>query len=151
MPWPLWITIGLAAGGAVWAVAVWVTKVNEARKGWRSVATEIRNDIKQIFLRLPPPRTVESGSPMQLTEFGEKVATSLGATAWAAERAQALRQQVVDKEPFEIDSYCESYVRESLDAAMTERVAKCAYEFGIKRDGVLDVLRVVLRDELLST
>ena len=34
---------------------------------------------------------------------------------------------------------------------MTERVAKCAYEFGIKRDGVLDVLRVVLRDELLST
>jgi len=150
VPWPLWITIGLAAAGAVWGVAVWVTKVNEARKGWRDVATEIRKDIKQIFLRLPPPQTTGSGSPVQLTEFGEKVAAKLEALAWATERAPNLWHKVESLKPFEVDEYCESHVQNNLDTAMKERVAQSAYEFGINREQVLNVLRVVLREALFN-
>ncbi len=150
VPWPLWITIGLAVVGAVWGVAAWVTKVNEARKGWRDVATEIRKDIKQIFLRLPPPQTTGSGSPVQLTEFGEKVAAKLEASAWATERAPHLWQKVEGFKPFEVDEFCENYVQNNLDTATRERVAQRAYEFGIKREHVLNVLRVVLREALFD-
>ena len=36
-----------------------------------------------------------------------------------------------------------------MDSAWRERVDACAYEFGIDRSGILDVLYVALRDELL--
>ncbi len=53
-------------------------------------------------------------------------------------------------EPFEIDEYCDAYVRNKLDDAWQRQVARCAFDFGIDRDGVLSVLRVVLRDALLA-
>ena len=53
-------------------------------------------------------------------------------------------------EAFEIDEYCDAYVRNKLDDTWQRQVPRCAVDFGIDRDGVLSVLRVVLRDALLA-
>lgn len=59
-------------------------------------------------------------------------------------------EQVRDKEPFDVDVFCENYVASDLDAAMRPRVAVTAFDHGMSSDGVAPVLRVVLRDKLLA-
>ena len=111
---------------------------------------EVREDIKQILVRLPPP-TVAGSSPVQLTDFGEKVSDYMSAKVWAEELAPALVHEVENKPEFEVDEYCHSYVREQLDeSGLHVSVSASAYNFGIERDGVLSVLQVVLRNTLLG-
>ena len=153
---PAWILVSIAAGTILWKTARWTMKVDGAAKSWLAVSEELRvavkeiqNDIKRIFLSLEP-RTVVSGSPMRLTEFGEDIAEKVQAKSWAAELAPSLLSEVEGLPPFKVDEFSDRYVRNSLTDETKARVASCAYEAGIKREGVLDVLRVVLRDELLS-
>ena len=54
-----------------------------------------------------------------------------------------------DMQPFEIDDTCVAYVMDELDDDMARRVAELAYDQGIERQSVRNVLHVVLRDELL--
>ena len=109
---------------------------------------EIRKDIKEIFLRLPPV-PVAGSSPIKLTDFGEQIAAKIKASEWAQGLAPTIVHEVAGKRPFEIDEFSEEFVTNKLGEQWETRVAGCAYEFGIKRDGVHDVLRVVLRDELI--
>ena len=82
-------------------------------------------------------------------DFGRRISTSIEAEDWANELAPTLLNNVKGEQPFEVDEFCEAYVQEKLDDYWRGRVAGCAYEFGIDKKGVLAVLRVVLRDELL--
>ena len=109
---------------------------------------EVRQDITQIFLRLPPP-PVAGDSPLQLTDFGRKMADFMKVKSWTADVAPALRDEVAGKRPFEVDEFSRSYVQGRLQDDMKESVAACAYEFGVERDAVLKVLQVALRNELL--
>jgi len=111
--------------------------------------TELGGDIKKIFERLPPPVPVASQSPRQLTSFGERISDFLKAKDWASELAPTLLSRVENKRPFEVDEFARAYVRGSLTPEWRDRVAGCAYEFGTDRDGIHDVLQVVLREELL--
>ena len=123
----------------------------EVREDFREVRQElkeVRQDITQIFLRLPPP-PVAGDSPLQLTDFGEKMADFTKAKSWASELAPSLRADVAGKRPFEVDEFSRSFVHGRLSDDMKESVAACAYEFGVERDAVLKVLQVVLRNELL--
>lgn len=157
---PVWVLVVLAvlttAVGGTWKWSKWVHKVNDETGRWPALVGEIRKDIgeiradiKKIFLGLPP-QPVASGSPLRLTEFGEELAKSLNAKLWAAELAPTLLSGIEGFKPFQVDEFSAKYVQEDLSKGMEERVSACAYEAGIKREGVLDVLRVVLRDELLS-
>ena len=111
---------------------------------------EIRADIKRIFERLPAvPAGVKTGSPLTLTDFGEKMSASMNAATWAAELAPTLREALVGKRAFEIDAFSRTYVYEHMKH--DERVAKCMYEMGVERDNALRVLAVVLRDQLMAT
>ncbi len=148
-----------AVGRLVWGISRWKNSVDEHRKrvdedrGTLSkFMAEIRTEIKRILERLPPPRTIAGGSPLKLTEFGIAIAKAVHAHEWAVNEAPALIPEVEDLEPFQIDQFSRSHVKEDafdkMNVTWQNRVDACAYEFGIDRDGVLDVLYVVLRDEL---
>lgn len=154
---PTWIiaALGLSVTVAVlaWKVARWTQRVDSATDGWKTVVDEIRSDIKKIFLHLQAPAAREplaSDSPMRLTEFGEEIAKGLNAKAWAKGIAPRLLGKVQDLEDYEVDEFCHNYVKNDLADDMKARVASNAYSFGIERNAVRGVLRVVLRDELLS-
>lgn len=114
----------------------------------RQDVKELRQDISQIFLRLPPP-PVAGDSPLQLTDFGERMADFMKVKSWASDLAPSLRADVAGKRPFEVDDFSRSFVQGRLQDDLKESVAACAYEFGVERDAVLKVLQVVLRNELL--
>ena len=101
----------LAVGALVWKIVYWVAKVDLAardfgaftEKTFPAFAKEIRHDVKQILLRLPPPTPIESGSPARLNEYGRKMAAFLRAEEWAAGIAATAVREVVGKRPFEIE------------------------------------------------
>ena len=66
--------------------------------------------------------------------------------------APRLQAQIEGKTPYEIQEKCFDYVRHEYrppDEVET-RIKTCAYDHGIKRGQVLDVLAVELRDKLLA-
>lgn len=142
------VMAGVAVLTLIWKFAEWKGKVDEQRGTVAKFMDEIRSDIKNIFDRLPPA-VVTGKSPLHLTDFGEKIAIWMSAATWAAQVAPALRNDVQGKQPFEIDEIAGSYVQKRLSTERNERVRKCAYEFGIPREGVLSALKIVLRDELI--
>ncbi len=138
----------VAVGAAVVKALFWLRDVHNAKEGWGAVVGEIRADIKNILLRLPPtPVPVESGSPLQLTDFGREMAKSMDASSWAEDLAPSLQGDLAGKRAFEVDEFSRKYVHEKM--RHDERVSKCMYEMGVDRDDALKVLHVVLRDELL--
>ena len=139
-------------GGLVyllWRVARWTGSVDSTLSDLTENVREIRADIKRLFSALPPPPVVGS-SPLRLTEFGEEIAASMNAKEWASGLKPELWPEAAGKEPFEVDEFCRDYVQKKLPEEWRRKIAKCAYEFGIDRDGVEKVLTVVLREELLQ-
>lgn len=128
----------------------WKGGVDADIKNIKEFMKEIREDVKEIFDRLPP-RAVTTESPLRLTDLGERIAVHLQARSWAGSLAPTLSDEVGGKQPFQIDEFANAYVHEMLDDDWNVKVASCAYEFGIDKDGVLSVLRIVLRDALLQT
>lgn len=154
----LTLTLLGAIGGFIWKTARWVEKVDSQTSGLRELAEEIRDNLREIRThindilgRLPPPRTVQNGSPVQLTEFGREVAAKLQAGEWGSQIAPRLAKRLAGKQPFEIDDFTRTYVADELspNSAWGVRIAECAYEFGIDQAGVRAVMQVVLRDEIL--
>ena len=124
--------------------------MDEHRGTVTSFMQEIRDKVDRIFERLPPMSAM-GGSPLRLTDFGERISEWLDAGAWAADLAPRLRGRVEGKAPFEVDRFSREYVHgDEIGPEWTRRIAACAYEFGADESGVFDVLRIVLRDELLA-
>ncbi len=126
----------------------WQSKVDTDRGNFREFMTEVRADIKEILRRMPPV-PVAGSSPLRLTEFGEELSAWINAHAWAASVAPTVPLAGGEK-PFQLDAVAERYTKENLDGHMDQQMAECAFEFGINKEGVRDVLRVVLRDALLE-
>ena len=160
MDWSSPVTYGvllaLVATVAVvrWKVLSSVAKIDSfpaavARSTQQSlgVSKQIRSDIKELFLRLPP-RALESGGPARLTAYGSKLGAAVSARDWAVGVAPPFVHVLVDRQPYQIEDFSRDYVATQLAPDIDERVAVCAYEFGIERGVVKSVLSVVLRDEL---
>ena len=146
---PLTYVLALAVGTALVKGLFWLRDVHNAKQGWGAIVDEIRKDIKDILLRLPPtPASVTSGSPLRLTDFGRKMAVNMDAQAWATDLAPTLREDLAGKRAFEVDEFSRKYVHEHMQHA--ERVSKCMYQIDVDRDGALRVLQVVLRDALID-
>ncbi len=97
-----------------------------------------------------PRPLLAAGSPLQLNDLGDKVSAEIRANEWAAEVAPSLAERAAGEPAYKVDALCDHYVEQFLHQQMRDRVAEAAYEHGIKRAGVLAVLRVVLRNRLLA-
>lgn len=153
--WVVVLSVLGALGGAVWWASSIHSKVgslDDSMKEVRNDMTEVRNDIKKIFARLPLPTTVEGKSPLALTEFGQEISNELEAKKWADALALQLSAKVRGKEEFEIYEFCADYVSNlcTSDTNQDVKIRKAAYNHGIGRDQVLNVLVIELRDSLLA-
>ena len=148
---PAGVSATVALLSALGGLIYWMGKVQEHKGAVTVFMKEIRDDIKKIFDRLPgTPNPVSGASPLRLTDFGEKIAKSMNAKAWAEQMAPALSDEVRGKASFEIDEVAQNYVNNKLDEDWNRRVSESAYEFGTSRDGILRVLQVLLRNELIK-
>ena len=112
---------------------------------------ETRQKLDTLLLRVGGDAQTPAGnSPLHLTWFGKRVEASLDPGEWVAVAAHEVRPRTIGLEPFEIDALCQEHVRNSLDTEWQRRVARTAYEFGSDTRAVEDVLRIVLRDALLT-
>ena len=145
------------AGGLLW-LANWIGKMQEQKSEVAKFVTELRAHTPQILERMQqilerlPRATVTPSSPLRLTEYGKKIAGHLNAKVWAQERArdEELLRQVRGLEEHEIDEFVDLRAGRLLTAQMQASIAPCAYQFGVTRDDVLRILKVVLRDELIE-
>lgn len=141
---------------AVLATGIWVGKVNERTSSISSVITDIRNDLQAILRKIDrlldrADGAVTRGSPLQLTKAGRSISEVLGAAAWAEAKARELGDQVQGMRPYDVQEFAERYVEEfKPDPGMESTIRACAYEHGLPRSEVLQVLIVELRDQLLA-
>ncbi len=146
---PLIVIAVLAVLGVLYKFAHWQGTVDTDLTTLKKFMEEIREDIKRIFNRLPPPSPVASDSPMRLTDFGKNIAQKFGAFEWAEKLAPTLVGEA-GKEPFEVYDFSEKYVSRHWEEKWWRKVMECAYEAGTGSENVLAVMSVVLRDELLK-
>ena len=141
--------------GAAIAFGQWKGKVDSDRDTFKrtldAFMSEIRSDIKQIFKNLSPS-VISSGSPLQLTDLGKRVSDIINGTALADSLVGKLREEAAGKLPYEIQEMAKRYVHEDwkLPADIRRAIMSAAYENGLKREQVLDVIAIELRDKLLQ-
>ena len=92
------------------------------------------------------------GSPLTLTELGNKVAKCLESNDIFKNMEPIPSDQIHGKQPYEIHDICFDYVHDKLQPSSEMEVAirSCAYENGVKYGDVLEVMAIVLRDRLLQ-
>ena len=120
----------------------------------REFSQRISQDVEGIKAALGqlPSTAISDNSPLHLTDMGESISATLQAREWAERTAAALGERVKGKRPYEIQDLSFEYVKNEFEPTEEQEVEirTCAYEKGVKRDIVLDVLAVELRDILLK-
>ena len=149
---PIFYVAGtIAAASALIGIGMWIGGMNHHKADVVKFMDEIRADIKRIFERLPQSNTVSGGSPLRLTELGQSISDTLGATAWAERMVPDLVERTKGKQPFEVQAICRGYIYDEFkpDDERDAMIQTCAYDNGLEANQVLDVLVVELRDRLL--
>ncbi len=119
---------------------------------WKGTVDAFMKDTKEALdtlLRRTDP-ALEGNSPVRLTEFGKEISRRIEAEEWAVKLAPGLLNETKGKEAFQIDEFCDVYVRHRLTSEQNMEIAKVAFSMGTTRESVLAVLRVVLRDALIQ-
>ena len=149
---PVWIIVALSLIGGVFAIGQWVGRVNADRSEFKKVVETIHNNVVEILARLSGTAPVASGSPLRLNDLGCRVAEQLGALALARDIAGPLQPQATGKPPYDIQLLSFDFVRDKYEPPeeVESKIRQCAYEHGMSRGQVLDVLAILVRDELLG-
>ena len=156
---PLWIVAVIAAGTAIIGLGAglvkigkWIGSVNSDRTGFNKLARDIRKDIKRVLRVLDKSASIGKGSPLRLTELGEKLAAEVQAAEIVHDLADKLSPEVFGKDEYEVQEWCFDFMIDRFAPADTveARIRKSAYENGVDRDRIMDVLAVMLRDRLLA-
>ena len=97
-----------------------------------------------------PSQTVDSNSPLKLTAVGNKVSKSIDSISIVKGLATDLRVKADGKLPYDIQELCFNFIRDEYKPSdeVEKDIKKCAYDNGIDRAEVLNVLAVELRDEI---
>ena len=150
---PWWVVLGLviALVGAIVKFARWTGRVDSSLDTLAKGIAEIREDIKKL-LHGQPSKTVSSDSPLQLTDLGKRISATLGTSSIVDSLAQELQGRAKGKQAYDIQELSFGFIRDEYRPSndIDTRIKQCAYENGIDRDEVLDVLAVELRDRLLD-
>ena len=136
--------------------AEWVGEVNADRKWIKSSVEAIKGEISRIQETLSEivgymlERALTRSSPLQLTEFGEKISSDLNARSWSTRLSDSgqLNSEIQGMSHDEVEKFCLNSVLTRLNPSEQERrtLEGCARENGISVSGVRRVLAVELRD-----
>ena len=161
---PWWVVVGLVITLVMTIVKIsrWTQRVDASigsvnnridslAKTLQEGLAEVRADIRKI-LHWQASKTIESESPLRLTEIGRKVSDILDIPSVAEKLLPMLRTQTDGKHPYDIQERCFEYARDEYRPSpeFDARIKQCAYDNGLDRNEVLDVLAIVLRDKLLK-
>ena len=163
------IAVVVLLGRGLILIGQWKGKVDEARstfktnldsfnkeiraeiKEIRIGIDEIRTDIKEIFERIGLATAI-SESPIKLTELGQEISARLDAGEIAESLVPQFRARVSGMLPYEVKELCFKYMNGDEfvphDDVRT-LILQCAFDKGLKREQVLDVIAIELRDRLL--
>lgn len=143
----------LGVGTAVHKISKWSGSVDTDRTNFREFMQKIEDKIEQIFLRLPPPKTVNSRSPLRLNPLGEHIWAELNASEWIDTFADTVHESVKDKEAYEIQEYSFEYVDNNNHYSEDQLriIRRLAYENGLSDFDVRRVVGIKLRDRLLDS
>lgn len=142
----------------------WKGKVDEAQSTFKtnldSITKEIRadidnihTDVKEIFRRMGPV-TATSESPIKLTDLGHEISVRLDAGAIADSLVPRVRARVSGMQPYEVQELCFEYMNGDEFVPTNDvnaLILQCAFDKGLKRKQVLDVIAIELRDRLLQS
>lgn len=128
----------------------WKNDVNRDRSDFKDFMKEIKKNISDIFERLPPV-AVASGSPLRLTDLGEKIAERLDAKTIVEGVISEVQAEAEGKGAYQIQELSLKFFLEDYrpSESIETLIQECAFDNGIDREQVLRVLVVVLRDRLL--
>lgn len=149
-------TLGILGGIGVgiFKIGGWYGSVNSDRKNFKEFIDKVDRKIEELLEKVSklPSETLKRTSPIHLTELGESISKELKASHWAKEVAPGLVVQVKGQKAYEIQKFsfdCLKRRRSVLTESMEITVEMCAYEHGLGKTEILDVLAIKLRDELL--
>ena len=163
---PWWIFVGIvgvlaALGRFIFKMGKWVERVDSSLTTFKETVTkiqedmkdavsEIREDIKKI-LQWMPSKTIDSDSPLKPTQLGLKVSESIDAPLIVKDLVPSLRARADGKHPYDIQEICFDFIRDEYkpNDEVEKKIKQCAYDNGIDRADVMDVLAVGLRDEII--
>ena len=146
------ILAGLAVLGVVVTIARWTAAVDADRAAFAKFMERIQEKFEAILERLPPPGTVAGSSPLSLTKLGRKISEDLEAGKVADGLVPALLAQAEGKDAYSIQELCLEYVRGEFEPEedLEIRIRLTAFENGLKREQILDVIAIELRDRLMQ-
>ena len=173
------VTLFLAICAAMWKLGRWVGTIDSDLNGIKAILgrmevglDELSRTVQALSGRLDElSRTVQalSGrfhrltgaaegtitateSPLKLNDLGRKLSKEFGGKAWAKAQADSIRDQVVGKQPYDVQEFCYGYVTEDkLTGDELKRAKDIAYGNGTPLWNVLHALAYELRDSLLAS
>ena len=119
-PWRIGLPVLVGIGATIW----WASSIHTRVGNLSKLVTEIREDIKKIFERLPSKETVAGLGPFQLTDLGKEISTELKAKDWARYIAPSLSEAVKSMEEISAYDLCVSYISEIFDPSDEEQFIK---------------------------
>ncbi|MCY4345602.1 MAG: hypothetical protein OXC17_02255 [Aestuariivita sp.] len=145
---------------AIISFAFYLGGLNQRIKGFEGLKDiiekmriEFERKFDEIFLRLPPPATAVSLSPLQLTDLGKKISKKLQMSSWLDAHEFLIEDQLIDKEEdFEIFEQCGLYVKnlETSDEDFRRVLSLTAYNHGLKVEQIRIIYQIELRDRIIS-
>ena len=149
---PLAVIAIIAVASALITFGTWIGSVNTDRANFRDFMKEVRKDIKEILKRLPShPPELTSSSPLTLTDFGQELAEGVGAKEIAEGLVPRVREDVSGMDPYSVQEYCLTFLTSQYEPPpeINLRINQVAYDRGVKREQVLRVIAIELRDLLI--
>ncbi|MDE2736999.1 MAG: hypothetical protein OXI72_21570 [Gemmatimonadota bacterium] len=163
---PEWWNVGttvlaiLAVIGAILKVGMWIDSVGGFRDDAKPVLNDIRDKVNQIVGKLSSP-TMQSSSPLNLTDLGQSVSIELDAKEWASEKSKQVQNLVQGSRPYKIQRFCFDAVKRGnkealglpsdfIDDDMNAKIEDCAFNRGLSLQNIQDVLAIELRDAVLD-
>ena len=144
----------LAAVGLFVRLIIWYANVNADRKAFKAFIAKIEKRIAEIFDRLNRfgrSDLVGSSSPLNLTSLGKEGYAEIEASAIADKMAEALKKQITNESPYEIQQLCFDWVTEDK---LTETHKKLVHETACQRGltvlQTMEVIAIELRERLLT-
>ena len=151
------LSLAAVVFGLVFGLGQWKGNLDSDRASFKEFMAgikgdlaQIRSDINRIFERLPSG-PLARGSPLRLTELGRKISARLDAGTIADSLLPQLRGRSSGLQPYEIQELCFAHVREKYEPPkdVEALILQCAFDDGLDRKEVLDVIAIELRDRLL--